>query len=272
MVSRSTKAIICLIVLATLPRIHGAENRFDHTEWGQLLQKHVVSIDGDRATQVDYAAFLGDIGLLNTYLGSLSVVSEEEFNTWSLPDQLAFLINAYNAWTVSLILTEYPALDSIRDLGNIFRSPWRKKFVSLFGEQVSLDYIEHELIRGRNGYREPRIHFAVNCASIGCPALRWEAYVGPKLNDQLDDATRLFLSDRSRNRLDGNFLYVSRIFDWYREDFQQGWHNSYSVKEFLSQYGEALELCSDLSKCLVGSELRVRFLDYDWGLNDAGDI
>ena len=93
------------------------------------------------------------------------------------------MINAYNAWTVEFILTKYPDLDSIKDLGSFFNSPWDKEFIPLLGKTVSLNDIEHGLIRGSDRYNDPRIHFAVNCASIGCPALREEAYTGDKLNN-----------------------------------------------------------------------------------------
>lgn len=116
----------------------------------------------------------------------MSRVDQLEFDQWSTRQQLAFLINAYNAWTVELILEKWPDIDSIKDLGGIFSSPWRKEFISLLGEKRSLDNIEHDLIRGSGRYQDPRIHFAVNCASIGCPALRAEAYTGAKINQQLD--------------------------------------------------------------------------------------
>ena len=144
-------------------------------------------------------------------------------------------------------------------------------FVPLFGEQVSLDHIEHELIRGPQGYGDPRIHFAVNCASIGCPALRPEAFVAEKLEQQLEEATSLFLSDRSRNRLDGNTLRVSEIFDWYEEDFEQGWRGTDSVAQFLARYREALGLPDSIAAKLQQDDLRIRHLNYDWSLNAVVD-
>ena len=112
------------------------------------------------------------------YLAATSAVSRAEFDRWVPADQLAFLVNAYNAWTVQLVLQGYPKIASIRDLGSLLQSPWKKRFVPLLGETRSLDEIEHSLIRGSGRYREPRAHFALNCASVGCPALRPEAYVG----------------------------------------------------------------------------------------------
>ena len=151
----------------------------------------------------------------------------------------------------------------------MFRSPWRRNIVALFGEQVSLDDIEHGMIRGWDRYQEPRIHFAVNCAAIGCPALRAEAYVGNRLEEQLEDSTRLFLSDKERNNYSNGRLYVSSIFNWYEEDFEQGWIGVDSVSDFLSRYSEMLELDVVAKSALNSGNLSIRFLRYDWGLNRA---
>ena len=196
-----------------------------HEPFSALLSEHLKTIDNGASTQVDYHGFKQDRERLTQYLNSLAKVEKSTFDGWSKADQLAFLINAYNAYTVDLILTEYPKIESIRDLGGFFSSPWKKEIAPLLGKTRTLDEIEHELIRGQNetteGYNEPRIHFAVNCASIGCPALREEAYVGARLDSQLDAQTKRFLADTSRNRMNGNTLKLSRIFDWYSEDFEK---------------------------------------------------
>lgn len=246
-----------------------AVQAFDHQLWDDLLKRHVVVIDGGQITQSDYAGFQSQRQDLKRYLDSLSAVTQTEFAAWSNDEQLAFLINAYNAWTVELILTKYPDLNSIKDLGGFFSSPWEKAFIPLFGEQVSLDHIEHDLIRGSGRYDEPRIHFAVNCASIGCPALRNEAYTAASLDNQLEQQTRLFLQDRSRNRLEGNRLQVSEIFKWYREDFQQGWRNAETLADFLVLYADALGLDKQQQAKLNQGEIAIHFLDYDWQLNDS---
>ncbi len=240
---------------------------FDHGSWDGLLKKHVVSINSGNSTQVDYAGFSNDRSQLKGYLRRLEAVSMTTFNHWSKPEQLAFLINAYNAWTVELILTKYPRLESIKDLGSWLTSPWAKKFVPLLGETRSLDGIEHGLIRAEGSYREPRIHFAVNCASIGCPALSAAAYTGEHLTAQLDEATQHFLSDRSRNRLEGNTLYVSKIFDWYRKDFERGWGGYRRLAQFLVDHSTALGLSSRNVRDLKSGAIDIDFLDYDWYLN-----
>jgi len=257
---------IVVLWLSMCPFLN-ASGEFDHGIWDQLLKQHVVAIDQAYATRVDYSSLLADRARLLDYLNSLAAVSRGQFDGWTSNKQLAFLINAYNAWTVELILTEYPELESIKDLGFLFRSPWRKKFIPLFGNLLSLDEIEHEMIRGWDRYQEPRIHFAVNCAAIGCPALRAEAYQGDILERQLEENTREFLSDRSRNYLAGDRLWVSSIFDWYKVDFEQGWLGVNSVGEFLARYSDALDLNAETSRDLRNGRLRLRYSDYDWSLN-----
>lgn len=242
---------------------------FDHAFWNRLLQEHVVVQEGGRATQVDYAGMEADRAILQSYLAEVSAVPRETFEVWDASSQLAFLINAYNAWTVEVVLGEYPDIDSIRDIGFILSSAWNQDFARLFGEPVTLDEIEHDMIRGWGIYNEPRIHFAVNCAAIGCPALRSEAYEGARLEEQLDDSTRSFLSDRSRNYYDNGRMYVSSIFDWYEEDFEKGWGGIDSVAQFLARYPNELGLDAATAEKLREGDIRIRHLRYDWGLNDT---
>lgn len=239
----------------------------DQSTWDTLLKKHVTSLRNGQATQVDYAGFAADRGQLKQYLSAVSAVAPAEFEHWDRPGQLAFLINAYNANTVELILTAYPDVASIKDLGSLLRSPWKKRFIPLLGETRSLDDIEHGLIREAGHYAEPRIHFAVNCASVGCPALRSEAYVGERLEAQLEDAARSFLSDRTRNRLEGNALKVSSIFKWYRGDFEKGWRGADSLAGFFVLYRQPLDLDDSAVSRLKAGKMEIDFLDYDWRLN-----
>ncbi|MBR7888787.1 DUF547 domain-containing protein [Marinomonas sp. A79] len=244
-----------------------AANAFDHSTWNALLQQHVYLIDGGKASQVDYQGFDDDQAALDGYLASLSAVSQSQFDAWNKDEQLAFLINAYNAYTVELILTKWPDLDSIKDLGSFFSSPWSKEFVPLLGEKRSLDNLEHTLIRGSDRYQDPRIHFAVNCASIGCPALANQAFDADNLDALLETQTKLFLSDSSRNRLNGDILELSSIFKWYREDFEKGWKGYQSLEAFLSDYSSALSLNTRASERLEKQTFDIKFLDYDWALN-----
>ena len=238
-----------------------------HDSWNALLNKHVVAINHGHSTEVDYTAIKAKRKELKTYLDSLSAVTQNEFDTWEKPKQLAFLINAYNAFTVELILTKYPDLKSIKDLGSFFSSPWSKEFIFLLGKTRSLDNIEHDLIRGSGKYNDPRIHFAVNCASIGCPALREEAYTAKKLEAQLHQQTVRFLSDTSRNKLQGNTLKLSSIFKWYKGDFTKGFGGANSLSQFLLLYVDALNLGPAQQQKLTSCDMKIDFLDYNWDLN-----
>jgi len=260
---------ICLILVSSFV-LFGASasyGQFDHSTWDSLLKSHVELIDGGQATQVDYGGMLQDRAQLGSYLNTIAQVQRSEFDIWDADEQLAFLINAYNAWTVELILTEYPDIRTIRQIGLFPFSAWRRNIVDLFGESVSLDDVEHGMIRGWGIYNVPRIHFAVNCAAIGCPALRGEAYVGSRLNVQLEDNTKLFLMDKSRNYFEDGRLYVSSIFDWYEEDFEQGWQGIRSVAGFLSKYTQEIGVPESAISQLQQNRIPIRHLDYDWGLN-----
>jgi hypothetical protein len=255
-------ALQCLVVQAA---------GFDHSTWDSLLKKHVVVLRSGQASQVDYAGMATDHDQLKGYLSKLSAVSKADFEQWDQATQLAYLINAYNAYTVELVLTGYPKVASIKDLGTFLQSPWKKSFFQLLGETRSLDDVEHGLIRGSGRYSEPRVHFAANCASIGCPALRAEAYVSEQLESQLQDATKSFLSDRSRNRLEGNSMKMSSIFKWYKSDFEKGWRGAKSLTGFLLQYRQSLGLTDAATAALTLNNLTIEYLDYDWRLNSAAN-
>lgn len=241
-----------------------------HSEWQGLLQRHVVVAADGTGSAVDYAAMQGEHAALEAYLAQISAVSEPTFSRWTQEQRLAFLINAYNAFTIELILTRYPDLNSIRELGSTFSSPWKEPFFILLGSRRSLDDIEHGMIRKPGAFDDPRVHFALVCASVGCPMLRNEAYVADQLDAQLDDGMRRFLADRTRNRYDpvGRRLDVSLIFDWYGSDFAQGHRGFNSVAATLAQF--ANELADDPADqaAIRDASVPIGFLDYDWRLND----
>jgi hypothetical protein len=242
---------------------------YDHSVFDALLKKHVLLIEGGKATKVNYANFAKDRAQLKSYLDALSKVSAADYKGWPKNEQLAFLINAYNAYTIELILTKYPDLKSIKELGSTLSSPWKKKFFTLLGEEKHLDDIEHGMIRAEGVFNEPRIHFVVNCASIGCPALRNEAITADKLEAQLEDSTKKFLSDRSRNRMNGDAVQLSKIFDWYGKDFSRGWKGYNSLNQFLAKYANSLADNPADQSTLASGKLKTTFLDYDWALNAA---
>lgn len=247
---------------------------FDHSHaaWTALLKKHVVLIDGGAASKLRYRGMAADRPALKAYLAALSVVSATAFDAFGKPQQMAFLINAYNAFTIELILTRYPKLASIKDLGNLIQSPWQKKFVPLLGRTMSLDEIEHDRLRMRGRFDDPRVHFAVNCASIGCPPLREEAFVGARLDAQLDEQARRFFSDRSRNRWNAasGKLEVSKIFDWYAEDFRLGHKGISAATVLYARYADQLADAPADRERIRNQCAPVAYLDYDWKLNDAG--
>lgn len=223
----------------------------DHSIYAELLMKYVKNV------RVDYAGFKSDEPKLDDYLKILEAVDSKSL---SEDEQFAFYANAYNAWTIKLILSGYPEVKSIKDFGNIFKSPWKKEIVRIEGEVITLDNVEHDILRPR--FKDPRVHFAINCAAISCPPLRPEPFQGDILNTQLDDATRSFLNDPTSYKFDGNNFYVSRIFKWFAEDF------NHDVLGFYLKYADG-ELKQKLSA--NRKKIQVKYLDYDWALNKLED-
>lgn len=263
----------CLGVLVVhLFFMPAAQAAFDHThsQWDALTKRHVAWLPGGHASQVDYAGFKADRPALKRYLDGLSAVTQSEYDGWSKSQKLAFLLNAYNAFTVELVLSEYPKLKSIKDLGSLITSPWKKRFFSLLGKPRHLDDIEHGMIRAPGVFDEPRVHMAANCASIGCPALRNEAYVADRLEAQLEDSVLRFLSDRSRNRFNAQTgkLEVSRIFDWYGKDFAA---RAGSVEAWLAKYADQLADDPAHRQLIREGKAKLAFLEYDWALNSKDE-
>jgi Protein of unknown function, DUF547 len=262
-------AAVSFTTIAAAP--WAAAQSFDHSHaaWTALLKKHVVLLEGGKASQLRYAGMAADRAALKAYLAQLSAVDAASFEAFGKPQQMAFLINAYNAFTVELILTRYPKLESIRDLGGLLSKPWSIKFVPLLGTTLTLDDIEHDRLRARGRYDDPRIHFAVNCASIGCPMLREEAFVAERLDAQLEEQAQRFLADRSRNRLRDGKLEVSKIFDWYGGDFKLGHRGIGSLPAFLARHANQLADAPADRERIRSQSVPVSFIDYDWALNDA---
>ena len=242
---KSTILFLTLAILAPAKLL-----AFDqtHAEFTSVLKSHV------NGTHVNYAGLKKSPDKLGSYLNTMAKVSESEFKGWSEDEEMAYLINLYNAATLKLVIDNYP-VKSIKDIG----SPWKKKVVKLFGNDRSLDFIEHDLLR--KNYNDPRIHFGVNCASIGCPPLRNEAFQASKLNKQLDEQAKAFLNDTSKNRVDASkgILYLSQIFDWFEGDFVK---KSGSVEKFVAPY-----FSDSNRKSIESGKLKIKYTDYDWSLN-----
>lgn len=221
----------------------------DHEGWTTLLEKHVKE-----GGMVDYKGFIEDKSMLNAYAQLLS--DNPPADNWTDNEKIAYWINAYNVFTVKLIVDNYP-VNSIKDLNPSIsiptvRSIWTKEWFQIGGEDFSLDQIEHKILR--KDFEEPRIHFAVNCASISCPVLRAEAYEPDRLDAQLDEQARIFLNDETRNLIDTDKPRVSKLFSWFTGDFTNG----QTVAEFINRY----------SKKQLDPDVKLRYLDYDWALND----
>ncbi len=268
---RAALAGLATIGIAWLPgRVQAqAATPLDHgyTAWESLLKKHVRWLADNKQSRVDYKGFLADRLTLKKVLAEWSGVTGAAFGAFSREQQMAFLINAYNGFTVELILTKYPDLKSIKDIGSIVQSAWKKKFFRLLDEERHLDWVEHEQLRPK--YADPRIHAAVNCASIGCPALRPEAFTAAKLDAQLDDGMTRFMADRTRNRYANGRAEVSMIFKWFKEDFEKGHKGIKKMDDLLARYAEQLaDAPADREKLKTGG-VTITHLDYDWSLNDS---
>jgi len=241
--------IVTLCILSNLAPSGWSKATVDNSLYGEILSKYVNN------GVVDYQGFKNEEAKLDEYL---AVLENTNVSQLSRNELFAFYVNAYNAWTIKLILSGYPEIESIKDLGNIFKSPWEKEIVRINGKVLTLDAIEHEILRAQ--FKDPRVHFAVNCASKSCPPLISEPYEGSTLNRQLDDATRAFINDPKSNYLKGNKLYVSRIFKWFSEDFND------DVLGFFLKFAEG-----DFKRGLEAQrdKLKIVYLSYDWSLNGS---
>lgn len=221
-----------------------------HQIWDQLVKVHVKP-NG----MVDYKGFIKDKAKLDQYLKLISNNAPDR-KTWSKNQQLAYWINAYNAFTVKLIVDNYPT-NSIRDLGPKLKIPlikdvWHYKFFKIGGVESSLDEIEHSILRKE--FDEPRIHFAINCASVSCPPLLNEAFVAEKLEAQLQKVAISFINDPTRNKITANNAQISSIFSWFQGDFTK----KGSLIDFLNLY----------SKVKIKPNAKISHLDYNWNLNE----
>lgn len=232
-----------LLILFTLIQHNGVSQntlqKIDHSILSDLLKTH-VSKNGN----VDYYGFQKDKEKLSDYIDLLSKNFVKDY--WTKEQKLAYWINAYNALTIDLILRN-PTVKSIKDI----EKPWDQRLWKLGDKWYSLNEIEHQILRKME---EPRIHFAIVCASVSCPKLQNEAFIAENLDEQLTRATKEFLSDPSKNILSENSLNLSKIFKWFAKDFKQG----QSLVEFLNNY-------SDIE---ISKSAAIRYLDYNWDLND----
>lgn len=220
--------------------LNSSQEVIDHSQWDKLLKKHVNS-EG----LVDYKGFLNDTAVLDDYLKMLSENKPSE--DWSVQELLAYYINLYNAGTVKLIVENYP-IKSIKDINR----PWTKDRIQIGDKMLSLGDIEHKILRKMN---EPRIHFAINCASFSCPKLITEAYTASKINKQLESATKNFINS-NENEITSGALKLSSIFDWFKKDFQV--NGKTDVIGFINLY----------SKIKIDPTAKISYKNYNWDLNE----
>lgn len=252
-IATKTLHLVFFLFVTTTASFAGSIDH-NHSEFDVLLKKYVSN------GLVSYKGFQSDDAALTKYLDSLSKVSESDYNTFTEKEKLAFLINAYNAFTIRLILDHYP-LSSITDIGspisslNLVRgTPWKKEFFTLLGKKRHLDWIEHEKLR--KDFSEPRIHFAIVCASIGCPQLVAKAYTSKDLDSQLNEGKLNFLKDPKKNYYDKakNTLYLSQIFNWFQGDF--------------TKKGTLIEFVQEGFSDKIDPKANIKYLEYSWSLNE----
>jgi len=265
---------LCLLpLLAVLVSVCGCASagetgppQFDHSHaiLDTLLATYV------EGGLVDYSALAMHRGELQDYLDSLGRLDKVEFDSFTRDQRLALLINAYNAFTLELILRNYP-VESIRDIeGN-----WTDQIWSLAGRKLSLNDLENKIIRP--DFKEPRIHFALVCAAKGCPPLLPAAYTAARLEEQLSAASQDYARDRRFNRLDPDSatLGVSKLFEWYRDDFIQAWtdvrlpEGGDTSAQYRGIIGFFLDHLDEKEVAFLRSNaVRISYMDYDWSLND----
>lgn len=252
--------LLYLIVLAAPCRAEPQNAPLDNTLLTAVLQTHV------KEGRVDYAGLKADPRLAR-YLQQVSVTDPAQLA--SERDRLALWLNAYNAYTLQLIVERHPA-KSITEIGTggivlgslIKTTAWDIPFAAVGGKTYTLNQIEHEVIRAK--FKDLRAHFALNCASDSCPPLRTEAYDGKKLDQQLDEQGRLFLRDSARNRFDlrTRTAYLSSIFKWYQGDFGGGDRGALATA---ARYASA-DVRQSIEK--DPGAWKIDYLAYDWSLND----
>jgi len=220
-----------------------------YARYDSLLRRHVHGLG------VDYEAWHDDAADRKALDEVIEGLADLDPAPWAHDESVAYWINLYNAATLRLVLEHYP-LDSIKDIGSLFSAgPWSRKVVRVAGRDLSLDEIEKKILLPLA--RDARVHFAVNCASVGCPPLRDRAWRGQALDEQLDRATRFALHRPRWLRIDGDTVFLTKIFDWYEKDFER---DAGSVRAFLARYRDDLP----------PGDYSIEIMDYDWDLNAAG--
>ncbi len=237
-----------LLSCGSISESNSIADPISHLKFDELLKKY-VSENGT----VNYIGFLEEQSKFESYLNDLS--KHHPNKTWKKEERLAYWINAYNAFTLKLIIDNYPVA-SIKDIKKgipFVNTVWDIKFIKIEKMTYDLNNIEHSIIREK--FDDPRIHFAVNCASFSCPRLRNEAYIAERLNEQLEDQTRYFIGNKDKNIISQDHVQLSKLFLWYKGDFKK---QAPSVRAFINRYSEIQML----------EDAKIDYLDYKWSLNE----
>ena len=232
------KILLLVVAILTFSQATSQTSIFN-----DLLQKHVT-----KKGIVDYKAFKKDEGKLDSYISYLEKTAPD--NSWSVNKQKAFWINAYNAYTIKLILENYP-LKSIMDVKKKGKSAWKIPFAKVGGKTYTLDYIEHEILRKK--LFDPKIHVGVNCASGSCPKLGNIAFTEENIEAELIKLMKAFVNDASRNKLSKKKVQISEIFNWFKGDF--------------TKKGTVIDYLNKFSDIEIKSNAKISYLKYDWSLN-----
>jgi len=248
----------------------GAEapgGEFTYDEYARVLKTHV-----DEAGFVNYRALLQNRSDLDQFVARASGLDPKVFKNWSRSEQMAFWINTYNALTLKAIIDHYP-VESIKDIGNLIQSVWDKLKFNVMGRTITLNEIEHGILRVE--FSEPRIHMAINCASIGCPPLLNEPFTAAALEEQFDRSTIAFISNDSKFRIDRDKkrVHLSPILKWFGEDFVEKYAARLSRAKLNSKENAALNFVMSYAgetdeNFLRKEKFKLKWLDYDWGLNE----
>ncbi len=243
---------------------------FDHSykNWDKILKSYVIEDQEDTFFKyLDLKDSAEDMKVLKTTLRDFSSVTKKDYDSWTQNEKLSFLFNAYNAFTIDLILQHHSSkkpLSSIKDIGSLLKNTWKIEFFQFLGKKSNLDRIEHDI--ARKDFDEPRLHVAFNCASRSCPNLLNAAFTAKDLNAQLDAAARDFLNNKTKNyyKADDSTLYLSSIFKWYGDDFKKS-EKFKSVFSFVALY---MRLDPLIKANLLSKKVKIEYLDYDWRLNE----
>ena len=208
-----------------------------------LLQKNV-----DKTGRVDYQSLKNNETLLDNYLAYIQ--NNEPTKDWSSNKKKAFWINTYNAYTIKIILNNYP-LKSIRDIKIDGKTAWKIPFVKVGQKRYTLDQIEHKILRKK--FNDPRIHVGINCASVSCPRLWNFAFTEDNIASSLDNLMKEFINDTTRNKISKNNLEISEIFNWFSKDF---------IKN-----GTIINYLNTYAAIKISEKASIKYLTYDWSLN-----